>query len=146
MSQGVPIKAVKRLLFAETQQNDKVIRPTMRPVAAWLAASQPTIFAEVRDRDPSVLLNYADPESLTLSQCEDALRAYVRHYGSGGWRGLQAPQVQIHRFARPELEPLVLELWGRGIENPEVRELLIDLIGAGPMPVCADIVLSLIHI
>lgn len=140
MSQGVPIKAVKRLLFAETQQNDKVIRPTMRPVAVWLAALLPTIFSEVRDRDPSVLLNYADPESLTLSQCEDALRAYVAHYGTGGWRGLQAPQVQIYRFARPELEPLVLKLWGEGIENHEVRELLIDLIGAGPMPACADIV------
>lgn len=48
--------------------------------------------------------------------------------------------MQIYRFARPELEPLVLKLWGEGIENHEVRELLIDLIGAGPMPACADIV------
>lgn len=139
LSQGMPIKAVKRLLFAETQQNDKVIRPTMRPVAAWLAASQPTIFSEVRDREPNVLLDHADPESLTLSQRQDALRAYVRHYGSGGWRGLQAPQIQIHRFATPDLEEQVLQLWGEGIENHEVRELLLDLIGAGPMPACADI-------
>jgi hypothetical protein len=139
LSQGMPIKAVKRLLFAETQQNDKVIRPTMRPVAAWLAASQPTIFSEVRDREPNVLLDHADPESLTLSQRQDALRAYVRHYGSGGRRGLQAPQVQIHRFATPDLEAQVLQLWGEGIENHEVRELLLDLIGAGPMLACADI-------
>ncbi|MDD1134102.1 hypothetical protein [Pseudomonas shahriarae] len=139
LSQGMPIKAVKRLLFAETQQNDKVVRPTMRPVAAWLAASQPTIFSEVRDREPNVLLDHADPESLTLSQRSDALRSYVRLYGPGGWRGLQAPQVQIHRFASPDLEGQVLQLWGEGIENPEIRELLLDLVGAGPMPACADI-------
>lgn len=139
LRQGIPIKAVKRLLFAETQQNDKVIRPTMRPVAAWLAASQPTIFSEVRDREPNVLLDHADPESLTLTQRIDALRAYVKLYGAGGWRGLQVPQVQIHRFATPDLEEQVLQLWGEGIESLEVRELLLDLIGAGPMPACADI-------
>lgn len=139
LNQGMPIKAVKRLLFAETQQNDKVIRPTMRPVAAWLAASQPTIFSEVRDREPSVLLDHADPESLSLSQRQEALRGYVRHYGSGGWRGLQAPQVQIHRFATRDLEEQTLQLWREDIENCEVRELLLGLIGAGPMPACADI-------
>lgn len=136
---GMPIKAVKRLLFAETLQNDKIVRPTMRPVAAWLAASLPTIFSEVRDREPILLLEYADPESLMLSQRKDALRAYVRLYGPGGWRGMRAPQVQIHRFATPDLGEQVLQLWGEGIENYEVRQLLLDLIGAGPMPACANI-------
>lgn len=139
LSQGMPIKAAKRLLFAETPQKIGVVRPTMRPVAAWLAVSQPSIFSEIRDREPDVLLNHADPESLSPPQRVDALRSYVKVYGQGGWRGLRVPRVQVHRFASPELEAHVQDLWLAGIENTEVRELLLELIGAGPMPGCADI-------
>lgn len=139
LSEGMPIKAVKRLLFAETMQGVKVVRPTMRPVAAWLAASQPTIFSELRDREPNVLLDHADPESLTHSQCVDALYSYVRFYGQGGWRGLHVPRVQVDRFASSALGEHVRSLWEAGIENHEVRAFLLELIGAGPMPVCADI-------
>lgn len=136
---GMPLKAVKRLLFAETPQAVKVVRPTMRPVAAWLAALQPSVFSEVRDREPEVLFDHADPESLPLPQRVDALRSYVRHYGQGGWRGLHVPRVQVHRFASRDLEEHVLDLWRAGLENHEVRELLLELIGAGPMPACADL-------
>lgn len=138
LGQGMPIKAVKRLLFAESSQSIKVVRPTMRPVAAWLATSKPSIFSELCIREPQVLLNHADPESLPLSQKIDALRCYVQHHGQGGWRGLRAPRVQVHRFATPDLAPLVQSLWQAGIENQEIRELLLQLIGAGPMPTCAE--------
>lgn len=140
LGQGMPIKAVKRLLFAETPQGVRVIRPTMRPVAAWIAASQPSIFSEIRDREPEVLLDHADPESLPLPQRVDALRFYVQFYGRGGWRGLQVPRVQVYRFASPDLSDHIQSLWQVGIDNHEVRELLLQLIDAGPMPGCADIV------
>jgi len=139
VAQGMPVKAVKRLLFAETLQKVKAVRPTMRPVAAWLAASHPSIFSEVRDREPDVILDHADPESLPLPQRVDALRSYVRLYGQGGWRGLQVPRMQVLRFASPDLAEHVLDLWRAGVENQEVRELLLELIGAGPMPACAEI-------
>ncbi|WP_332856060.1 ATP-binding protein [Duganella sp. S19_KUP01_CR8] len=139
LRQGMPIKAAKRLLFADTPEGVRVVRPTLMPVAAWLAASQPSIFSEVREYEPDVLLNHADPGSLTDSQRVDALNAYVRVYGKGGWRGMSVPQVQVHRFASPELAEHVLELWRSGIENEEVRELLLELVGAGRMSACADI-------
>ncbi|MCU7916793.1 MAG: ATP-binding protein [Candidatus Thiodiazotropha sp. (ex Epidulcina cf. delphinae)] len=138
LGRGMPIKALKRLLFAETPQGIKVVRPTMRPVAAWLAASQPSIFSEVRDREPDLLLDHADPESLPPTQRKEALRSYVRLYGQGGSRGLYVPRIQVHRFASPDLANSVLDLWQTGIENHEVRKLLLELIGTGPMPVCAD--------
>lgn len=139
LGQGMPVKAVKRLLFAETPQGVKVVRPTMRPVAAWLAAWQSSIFYEIREREPEVLFDHADPESLPLSERASALRSYVRRYGEGGWRGLQIPQVQVHRFASPDLAEHILELWQAGIENHEVRELLLELVAEGPIPACADI-------
>ncbi|WP_440466169.1 hypothetical protein ACKI1H_20775 [Pseudomonas sp. YH-1] len=139
LGQGMPIKAVKRLLFAELPQGVRVMRPTMRPVAAWLAASQPSIFSEIRDHEPEVLLDHADPESLPLPLRVDALQFYVQRYGQGGWRGLHVPRVQVHRFASQDLEDHVQNLWQTGIENHEVRELLLQLIGAGQMSTCADI-------
>jgi len=139
LAQGMPFKSIKRLLFVETLQGIKVVRPIMRPVAAWLAGTCQSIFAEVRDREPEVLFDHADPESLPIPQRIEVLRAYTQFYGYGGWRGLHTPRLQTDRFASPDLAPHVRELWELGVENREVRELLLDLIGAGPMPTCADI-------
>jgi hypothetical protein len=130
---------VKRLLFAETAQGDKVVRPSMRPVAAWLSIWQQGIFAEVKEREPEILLNHGDPQSLRLPQRAEVLRAYVDRYGKGGWRGLHVPTLQVHRFASPELSPCVKSMWAAGIENSEVRDLIFELIGAGKLADCADI-------
>jgi hypothetical protein len=136
---GVPIKAVKRLLFAETAQGDKVVRPSMRPVATWLSIWHEGIFAEVKEREPEILLNHGDPQSLRPPQRDEVLEAYVRRYGKGGRRGLHVPEIQVHRFASPELSLCVKSLWAAGIENGEVRELVLELIGAGKLAGCADI-------
>lgn len=138
LTKGMPFKAVKRLLFAETGQGLPVVRPSMRPVAAWLS-SHPIFFREVLQREPDVLLNFGDPQSLDLAQRRDALRAYVACYGSGGWRGLSVPLVQAHRFISPELADDVGSLWQSGVENPEVRQLLLTLIEVGRLRECEHI-------
>jgi hypothetical protein len=143
-NRGMPMKAVKRLLFTTTAQGINVVKPSIRPVAAWLASSMPNIFSEVRDREPWVLLNLADPESLTAQQRTEALRAYVERYGKGSWRGMHVPHVQVHRFASSDLGPEIQRLWQTGIENPEVRELLLELVAAVPMPEGADIAYSVV--
>lgn len=144
LNRGMSIKAVKRLMFAETPQGIKVVKPSMKPIAAWLAFLQPSIFREVRDRDPDILLDHADPESLTLDLRIDALRAYVERYGLGSWRGMHVPGVQVHRFASNELGTEILRLWHSGVENPEVRELLLDIVAAAPVPAGADIAYSVV--
>ena len=137
---GRSIKAIKRLLFTETAHGLRTIRPTMRPVAAWLSLSQEAIFKELVATDPAVLLDYGDPQSLTTSQRTKALEAYVNQHGRGGWRGLSHTAIQVSRFASPELDAPVQRLWHLGIENYEVRELLLELIGFGKLETCADIV------
>lgn len=139
IDKGMGIRAVKRLLFADNAQGVRAVKPTMRPVAAWLAATQPAIFSEVHDREPEVLLNHADPESLPADLRVDALLAYVEKHGKGGWRGLHVPRIQVHRFASNELGTEILRAWKTGIENPEVRELLLEIIAAVPMHTGADI-------
>ena len=142
LARGVPIRAIKPVLFAETAQGEKVVRPSMRPVAAWLSAWYDGIFAEVKDREPEVLLNHGDPQSLRPSQRAEVLKAYVERYGKGGWRGLQVPAIQVHRFASHELSQPVKSMWASVIENREVRELIFELIAAGKLADCADIAYS----
>lgn len=60
-------------------------------------------------------------------------------FGHGGWRGLSTPSVQVHRFASEELADTVKRMWDLGIENPEVRELLLQIVGVGNLSGCADI-------
>jgi hypothetical protein len=139
----VPAKAVKRLLFAETAQGQKVVRPSMRPIAAWLSLWRESIYEEVLGREPAVLLNHGDPQSLRPGQRIETLEAYARRYGKGGWRGLSVPEVQVHRFGSPELAPAVNAIWSRGVESPDVRDLLLELIAAAKLTDCSDIVYGL---
>jgi hypothetical protein len=139
LSRGVSIKAIKRLLFTETAQGTRTVRPAMRPVAAWLALWRDSVFGDIVIVDPSVVLDHGDPQSLSPAQRIKALEAYVGRHGSGGWRGLSTPQVQVHRFASSELSEPVNRLWPQGIENPEVRELLLQIVGAGSLAACAAI-------
>ena len=137
-NQGVPFSAVRRLLFAQTK-GKTIVRPTKRPIAGWLALTVDGIFELLRDNEPEVLVNEGDPEALSQSQRNQVLRAYVERYGHDGWRGLNVPQIQVHRFASPELADEVSQLWETGIENPEVRQILLSLIRAGRLSGCADI-------
>ena len=132
------LRALQRLLFANTK-GKTIVRPSMRPIAGWLALSHPRIFEKLRDHEPTVLLNEGDPESLTQHQRNQALRAYVKRYGMGGWRDLRTPPIQIQRFASPELAYEINHLWSLGIENPEVRELILALIEAGGIADCTKI-------
>jgi hypothetical protein len=139
LTSGVSIKAIKRLLFTETAQGTRTVRPSMRPVAAWLLLSRDTVFDDVVAIDPAVVLDHGDPQSLSPGRRGKALESYVARHGHGGWRGLSTPSVQVHRFASPEIDSTVRQLWHKGIENPEVCELLLQMIGAGKLKGCADV-------
>ena len=136
---GMPFHALKRLLFSETN-GKTIVLPSKRPVAGWLALQEDRVYELLRDNEPAVLLNEGDPESLTPSQRSQALRSYADRYGTGGWRDLRVPQIQVHRFASKELADDINKIWREGVENPEVREVLIGLVEAGRMEACADIV------
>ncbi|QQO12936.1 hypothetical protein JJB99_26365 [Bradyrhizobium diazoefficiens] len=140
LARGVPIKSIKRLLFVETAQGTRTVRPTMRPVAAWLALWHSTILDDVLVLDPAVILNHGDPQSFSPVQRIRALEAYVGRYGRGGWRGLSIPEIQAHRFTCPELAASVKGLWEGEIENPEVRTFLLRIIAISKLKECADVV------
>lgn len=137
-ARGMTARALKRLLFAQTK-GKIIVRPSKRPIAGWLALTEDMIFETLRDHEPAVLLTEGDPESLSLIQRTKALRSYVERYSDGGWRGLSVPHIQIHRFASPELATEIIRLWAQGIQNSELREILLNLIEVGRIAECLDI-------
>ena len=138
-SGGMSFRALKRLIFAETRGR-LIVRPSLRPVAGWLALFEDGIFEMLRDNEPTVLLDEGDPESLSRSLRSQALRAYVERHRQGGRRVHRVPPIQVHRFASPVLSDEIIRLWGKGIQNPEVRRILLNLIEAGRIGECASIV------
>lgn len=134
--------AACRILFGLTGAKETILRPSMRPVAAWLALLRPDMFDRVVKREPDALLTQGDPESLTDLQRERALLGFVARYGKGQWRGLEVPRLQVVRLAQIGLDCTVQSAWATGVEAPEVRELLLQLVSTGRMQSCADLVAS----
>ncbi len=139
VDRGFPIRALMRLLFATTPEGQRIVKPSLQPVAAWLAPHISPVFSELLEREPSVLLRYGDPGSLDLTLRTRALERYVHMYSAGGWRGQRVPNLQVQRLATNDLGEVVARLWAGGVNNPEVRETLLELIGAGQMVGCADV-------
>ncbi|MGX5835310.1 NACHT domain-containing protein [Aeromonas piscicola] len=138
---GMSLRALKRLLLIETKGNT-IVLPSKRAIAGWLAALNDDIFQAIRDHEPTLLLDEGDPASLTLAQRKQALGAYIQRYGKGGRRGLHTPSIQIKRFATPELTDEINLQWQQGIDNQEVRCVLLELIERGVICGCSDLVYS----
>ena len=138
---GMPIKELLRLLFAE-QYGVKVVLPSMRAIAAWLALWEPAVRKELIEREPETLIYFGDPGTLSLSARGDLVRAFASHYGQGNWRGLNFMADDTLRLAHPELAPVIRECWGTEPTNPDVRGLLLQLIWLGPIPDCMDLALA----
>ena len=137
-------RRVARQLFAKTAQGASVVRPGMRGAVAWLALTQDWVLAETLDREPELLINQGDPQTLSLDDKQRVVRAMVARHGPGGWRGLGIEAIQIRRMADAGLAPLILELYAT-IENGEVRELLLELAEAGRLSATADLAWSVLN-
>lgn len=136
---GMSKRTLLSHLFAE-RYGEQVVIPSMRPITAWLALWDNSVRQELTRREPETLLSLGDPESLSTTARAELLRAFAGAYGQGGWRGLNIPIDAVRRFAHSDLAPTVRELWGRsGPSNPDLRELLIEVVWQGPIATCADL-------
>lgn len=135
----ISFSAAKRMIFGLSDLNEIVLRPSMRPVAGWLSLLRQDVFDHVLEVEPDTLMRHGDPESLTVIQRDAVLRGFIDRYGNGQWRGITVPEIQVTRFAHHDLSNVILNAWDMGIENPEVRELLLRIISSGRIRGCADL-------
>lgn len=144
LDKGLSRQAVRRLLVIKTAQGSEVLRPSLQDVAAWLALRHDWVFDLVNALDPSLLMNLGDPGSLSVEQRAKVLAAFIEGFGRGGWRGLSVPEIQIHRFADQSLGQIITREF-ISVENPEVRQVLLDLIAYAKVTDGAPIARSTVH-
>ncbi len=141
---GLPDRDLRALLFAETPEGIRVVKPSMRPTAVWLAAQLPQVFGELIDREPQALLQYGDPATLAPGDRLLALRAYVAKASKRKWDGTDFAAEQIQRIATDEVIAELPALWSAGVSNPEVTTLLLQLFSVRPTQEGADIAMSIV--
>ncbi len=135
---GMSARQLERLLFAE-RYGERVVIPSMNPIAAWLAHTDANVCRELLAREPEILIVQGDPESLPLDVRTKLVESFVEFYGGGDWRGLHVPMSEARRLANPDLAPVIRRCWDAPNTNEEVPEFLLQLIWLGEIGDCMDI-------
>jgi hypothetical protein len=138
LADGLPREELYRLLFAE-KYGEKVLIPSMRPIAAWIALKDKGVMSEILSREPENLVVYGDPSLLDLETKSQIFQNYLKEYGQGGWRGLDMPLTQIRRLATPDLEDTIRKCWRTKYENEEISEFILKSIWLGDIDRCSDL-------
>lgn len=140
-SDGIHNRSLFALLFGELG-GEAVVKPSMAPVAAWLALWHVDIRRMVLEREPALLFRQGLPSALSLDIRAEVLRAYVPQYAGKGWCRAGVGHDELKRVAHPQLSDLVRELWEDAYTGHDSRELLLEMIWLTPMPDCADLSLA----
>lgn len=129
-------------LFANVKE-EKVVIPSMEPLAAWMALWYPDIYSEVKIRAPSLMFRQGLPALLSIEYREELIRKYVEKFANNStWCGVGIGHAELKRIATPELAALVRELWYQAYRGYDTRELLLELIYLTPMRDCTDLALE----
>jgi hypothetical protein len=116
MESGCPLNELEQLLVADVR-GQKVARPAMRPIAAWLCVGtsrwNQLVRALVVEVDPEIHLNFGDAANLPTEYRRQVLRSLAA--GSKGRRRtwLQTSHDALARFADAALAS-------------DIRELILD--------------------
>mgnify|MGYP006276027537 CR=1 FL=1 len=135
---GMCTDALFRLLLAERYAT-RVVIPSLAPITAWCALWSPDIRREILNRQPELLIEYGDPESLPVEERATLLRRFADTYEEGATRGLGFDRESVLRLADPGLSPVIRELWEKRSANGDVVDLLLKLIWQGRLSTCSDI-------
>lgn len=139
--QGLSTKDLFGQLFANVKE-EKVVIPSMEPLAAWMALWYRDIYSEVKIRAPSLMFRQGLPALLSIEYREELIRKYVEKFaGNSNWCGAGISHIELKRIATPELVPVVRELWQQAYTGYDTREFLLEFIYLTPMNDCIDLAL-----
>ncbi len=147
MSHNCGLEALEDLLFAYID-GERTLRPTLAPVAAWLAKSgdEPwrlRLRQWLLDSAPEIHLRYGDPASLPLDYRHQVLSTLIERYQGRGWVRLNTDQAALGRFANQGLKDDIT----RYLLDPSVVESLrtdlLLLVNDGKLLDCVPAALEL---
>lgn len=137
IDENCPRPAIHELLFATTYGLELII-PSMRQTAAWLALWDAETAGEILRRDPQLLMQAGDPASLPAATREALLHVVVQHLDTEE-AGDAGSLSHLQRYVRPDMAPVVRELWTENGPVLPVRRLLLELIWLGVLAECGDL-------
>lgn len=140
---NLPVSRIFELLFSETY-GVKLVIPSMRDTAAWLALWDAEVAQEVLARDPRLLMDAGDPGSLKLEIRVRALDGILEAAVADEHFAIPNHDA-LRRFAQPDLADYVRDRWAAKKGAPGARSLMMLLIHLGKLDGCADIAAEAVH-
>jgi len=137
-NQGLATSDLHNLLFADVGE-ERVMIPSMEPVAAWMAIWNTDILAEVKVRNPLLLFRQGIPALLSVELRAELVRRFTEKFAGNEWRRIGVGHQELKRVTTDELAPLIRELWDLAYTGHDTRELFLELVYLTPMAECADL-------
>ena len=146
LARGCPVGELENLLF-DARSSERVLRPSLAPLAAWLCAGAERwnmmVCRRVLEVAPEVLLRYGDPAQLTVDDRRALLKALLKKADGRQHLWWEHEQATLSRLADAALAPEINELMTAPSSGRTLRELGLEIVIAGRLTECAPIVLRL---
>ena len=126
------------LLFSDTY-GQRLVKPSMQETAAWLSLWVPDVAREVIQREPYLLLTAGDPGSLSTEVRGSMLTQLIERLVANDERVPFLDFDSVKRFAKPDMGPVIRQLWPIHKGHKEARNLLLRIVWLGAITECEDV-------
>ena len=148
MKEGCPYPALEYLLFGH-HESRMIVRPSLKPVAAWLAIGNESWNRRLREQiltsTPDLFLTLGDPQSLPVEYRKSIILNLISRYGGRQRIFLDADPEAMSRMADPALSPLIVTLLEETTTPIDIKLLLLQIIRHGRLHGCLDVALKIIE-
>src|ERR1039458_3198342 len=147
MEQGCSQIELENILV-ETVRGRKVLRPALRPIAAWLCYGNERWNDFVRglvvDTDPRIHLKYGDPANLSIAYSRTILNALAGLSKNRQRIWIESTPDCLTRLANSALSPdIAAHILNRDLAT-DFRTELLDIVRHGRLVSCVDAAISII--
>lgn len=141
ISSGCPVDKVWGIL-SEEKYGKVRIRPSLRPITAWLSQLNNLIGQRVLFLSPELLIEGGDPTILSLEIKRKILNKFASNYSGRDDAGVSLNIHQLAYLYENGLVDDIRRLWSDSFRSAELRELLLRLIWVSKIDSCTDIALE----
>ena len=146
MVRGCPVGDLEDLLF-DARGSERVLRPSLAPLAAWLSAGAErwnvAVWRRVLDVAPEILLRYGDPARLAVEDRRALLKSLLRKADGRERLWWEHEAATLSRLADPALAAEINELMTAPASGRTLQELGVEIVIAGRLTDCGPAVLTL---
>ncbi|MFK5921447.1 MAG: hypothetical protein QM496_04665 [Verrucomicrobiota bacterium] len=129
-------KALIDLLFTETSNGQRILIPSRKQLAVWLAQWNETVRNQLIAVDPVLLISDADSEQLVIEDKIRVLKAIAKLPEARLRGSLPYDPATLRRFGSSELAETINALWATAQTSGELSEFFLSLVKEAEIPEC----------